>query len=80
MYIACGSYGATFTGRVYTREAPLERVILKIAWDDQDAIDSFERDTTMRVTTPEGVKPFDRFVVREAIVTRLLAALARSHN
>ena len=34
----------------------------------------------MRVTTPQGVKPFDRFVVREAIITRLLARLARDHN
>jgi hypothetical protein len=34
MYIACGAYGATFTGLVLNPNQ--ERVIMKIAWDDAD--------------------------------------------
>lgn len=33
MYVASGSYGATFTGKVFVRDS-VERVILKVAWDD----------------------------------------------
>jgi hypothetical protein len=80
MYIACGAYGATFTGLV-TEAAPdlepVERLILKVAWDDADAIESFALNGRLNITTAQGVKPFDRSVIREAIVTRCMSRITQ---
>ena len=80
MYIACGAYGATFTGVVTSQDSslePVERLILKVAWDDYDAIQSFERNARLDITTRQGIKPFDRSVVREAYITRSVCRLAQ---
>jgi hypothetical protein len=79
MYIACGAYGATFTGIITDappESEPVERVILKVAWDDADAIQSFAAHGRLDITTAKGVKPFDRSVIREAIVTRQVSRIA----
>ena len=74
MYIACGAYGATFTGLMPTKN---ERVIMKVAWDDADALESFSRRGRLEITTDTGIKSFDRSVLREAIVSRCLSRVAQ---